>query len=256
MLCKVSTLVSLEPLSQAKRLSRFNLSSQASIFLSMIGIFAGIYACSTSALAEVEEDFNQEVSEYGYNISSLSNDVITKLFIDNYIDDDVAIYLSNLGSSHDHGEFVGRNADDLAGIPAAFSASTNSRGFDDAFIPETVWSLDASTGAHLNHISGGPNSGIYVVFGGSPEIYDFWIRTSFGLWANNHIFGASVLPGTSPKVQVASCGGSSAERSNLDYCNEQQLAANQVSDRPSKPEQNQSDTAQQIASNNLSSGVD
>ena len=138
MLCKVSTIFSLEPLSQAKRLARFILSSQASIFLSMIGIFAGIYACSTSALAEIEEDFNQEVSEYGYNISSLSNDVITKLFIDNYIDDDVAIYLSNLGSSHDHGEFVGRNADDLAGIPPAFSASTNSRGFDNAFIPETV----------------------------------------------------------------------------------------------------------------------
>ena len=74
------------------------------------------------------------------------------------------------------------------------------------------------------------------------------------MWANNNIGGASVLLDTSPKIQVASCGGSSAERSNLDYCNEQQLAANQVVNSSSNTEQSDTDTAKQTTATNLPYG--
>ena len=61
MISTISTLISLKPLSQDKNLSRFYLSRQACIFFSIMGVFVGIYACSSSALAEAEEDINQEV---------------------------------------------------------------------------------------------------------------------------------------------------------------------------------------------------
>jgi hypothetical protein len=75
------------------------------------------------------------------------------------------------------------------------------------------------------------------------------------LWANNNTGGAPVLLRTPPEFQVVSCGGSSAERSNLDYCNNAKLTADQLNDPSSKPEQSGSDTLTQPASNNvLSSG--
>jgi hypothetical protein len=255
MLCKVSSLGSLKPFSRFNGWSRFNLSSNARVFFGIIGIFVGTSACSSSALAEVEEDTNQEVNKPGYSVTTLSNNIITSIFIDNDSNEDVARYLLNLDGSHDHAEFVDRNAEEHAGSQPAFSSPTNPHGFDDAPIPETVWSLDASTGAHLDHISAGPSSDIYAVFGGSPEINNFWIKASFALWANNNTGGASVLLGTSPEFQVASCGASSAERSNLDYCNNAKLTADQLNDQSSKPEQSGSDTAAQADSNNvLSSG--
>jgi hypothetical protein len=253
MLCKVSSLSSLKPLSHFNGWSQFNLSSKARIFFGIIGIFAGTYACSSSALAEVEEDTNQEVNKPGYSASTLSNNIITNLFIDNYTDEDVARYLLNLDRSHNNAESVDRDVEKYTGSHPAFSSSTNPHGFDDAHIPETVWSLDASTGAHLDHISGGPGSDIYAVFGGSPTVNDFWIRASFGLWADNNTSGASVLLGTSSKFQVASCGGSSAEHGGLDYCDDAKLAANQLSDQSSKLEQSGSGTATQGASNNVPS---
>jgi hypothetical protein len=254
-LCEVPSLGSLKPLSHFNGWSRFKLSSKARVFFGII-VFVGTYACSSSALAEVEEDTNQEVNKSDYSVPTLSNNIMTNLLIDNYTDEDVASYLLNLDSSHDHAEFVDRNAEEHAGRQPAFSSSTNPHGFDDPLIPGTVWSLDASTGAHLDHIAEGSGSDIYAAFGGSPEINDFWIRANFGLWANNNTGGAPVLLDTPLEFQVASCGGSSAERSNLDYCNNAKLTSDQLNDPSSKPVQSGSDTATQPASNNVPSSGD
>ena len=251
MLCENFIAHLLKAVSEDTSLSRFNLSRKARIFFGILGILAGTYACPSSALAEVEEDTNQAVNKPVNNLSATSNHIITNLLIEDYANEEMARYLSKLDSSHDHAEFVDVSAEKLPRSPRPFSTSTNSYEFDNALIPETVWSLNASTGAHLDQISGGPGSDIYVVFGGSAEINDFWIRMNFGLWANNKVSMASVLLGTSPKFQAASCGGSAAERGDLDYCDKAKLAASQPSDLSSKPEQNDSDGANQTASNNV-----
>jgi hypothetical protein len=251
MLSRASSLSSLKPLSYSNGRAPFNFNSKARVFFGIIGIFAWTYACSSSAFAEIEEDTNQELNKPGYSISTLSNYIMTNLLIDNHTDEDVARYLSTLDNPHNDTDRVGREAEIYTGSHPAFPSSANSHGFDDAFIPETVWSLNVSTGAHLDHISGGPGSEIYTVFGGRPKINDFWIRAIFGSWKDNNADRASGLLIASPKVQVASCGGSSAEHSDLDYCDSTKLVADQVSDTSLKPGQSNSSASTQSANNNV-----
>src|SRR5271169_6267654 len=241
MLARVSSLSSLEP--QFNGWSRFNLSSKARVFFGIISVFAGTYAYSSSAMAEVEEDTSQEINKPGYSTPTLSNDITANLLIDNYTNEDMVRYLSTLDSFHNEADLVNRDAETYTGSHPAFSSSTNPHGIDDALIPETVWSLDASSGTHLDHIPGGPGSDIYAVFGGRPEINNFWIGASFGWWANKNTDGASGLLVAPPKFQVASCGGSSAEHSDLDYCDSAKLAADQPSDAPHNPEQSNNNTS-------------
>jgi hypothetical protein len=140
---RVSSHSSLDPLSQFNGWSRFNLSIKGHLFFSIIGVFAGAYACSSSALAEVEEDTNQGVNNHNYSIPMSYNDIMTNLLIYNYTDEDVARYLSTLDSSHNGTDLIHRDAETSNGGHTAFSSSTNPHGIGDPFIPETVWSLDA-----------------------------------------------------------------------------------------------------------------
>jgi hypothetical protein len=252
---RVSSLSSLEPLSQFNGWSRFHLSSKARLFFSIIGVFAGAYACSSSALAEVEEDTNQEVNKHIYSIPMSYNDIMTNLLIHNYTDEDLAIYLSTLDSSHSGADLIYRDAETNNSGHIAFSSSTKSHGIDDPFIPETVWSFDASTGAHLDNISGRPGSDIYAVFEGSPELNDFFVRAVFASSADNNTdIAGSLFP--PPKFQVASCGGNSAEHSDLDYCNNLNLITDKLNDTSPQSKQIANNTATQAPGENLLSSSD
>jgi hypothetical protein len=251
---------SLKPFSHFNGRSRFNFSSKARVLFGAVGVFAGMSFCSSPALAKAEEETRQEVNNSGDSIRILSNDIPNNNFpIDTYVDEYLARYLSTLDSSHNDADHVHRDAETYTdshpptytGSHPAFPSSTNPHGFDDPFIPETVWSLDASSGAHVGHISGEPGSDIYAVFGGSPEINEFWTRAISGPEVYNYTGKASSLLFVSIKFQVASCGGSSAEHSDLDYCDKVQLSAGQSSDSSLKSKEGNSNTATQNPSNDV-----
>jgi hypothetical protein len=252
---RVSSHSSLDPLSQFNGRSRFNLSSKGRLFFSIIGVFAGAYACSSSALAEIEEDTNQGVNNYNYSIPTSYDNIMTNLVIYNHTDEDVARYLSTLDSSHNGTDLIHRDAETSNGGHTAFSSSTNPHGMYNPFIPEAVWSFDASTGAHLDNISGRPGSDIYAVFGGSPDLNDFLVRAVFASSADNNTDIADLLF-PPPKFQVASCGGTSAERSDLDYCNILKLITDKLNDTSAQSKQSDIDIATQAPDENVLSSTD
>jgi hypothetical protein len=247
---RASSPSSLKLLSQFNDRSRSSISGKARVLLGVIGIFAWTYSGSSSALAEGEEGAGQEINNPGSSIPTLSNGALTNLLTSSYADEEVARYLSTLDGSRNAADPLDRDVEKYAGSHPAFRSSTNPEGFDDLLIPEAVWSLDASTGAHLDHISAGPGSDVYAVFGSRAEINDFWMRAMASSWIYNNTNKASGFFFTPIQFQVASCGGSSAERSNLDYCDNVNLLWDQQNDSPVKSQQKDSNTATQSASNN------
>jgi hypothetical protein len=241
---------SIRPFSHRSGRSRFNLSN-AYAFFGVIGIFAGAYSSLSSALAEPEESAGQETSSPSSSTPTLSNGTLTNLLSNSYADEEVARYLSTLDGSRNAADPVDRDVEKYAGSHPAFHSSTSPEGFDDLLIPETVWSLDANTGGHLDHISGGPDSDIYAVFNSRMTVNNFWIKEIFGSWMYNNSNKDSGFFFTPIQFQVASCGGSSAERSNLEYCNNVTLLNTSQDDPPVKSAQNNSNTATQSASNNV-----
>jgi hypothetical protein len=232
----------------------FPLGRKARAAFGVAGIFVGAYACLSSAAAEVEEDAGQGVGSSGYSATTLSDGTKTTFIIDRANDEDILTYLSNLNNSHGDIEYSRGNTGLYTNGHPEFSTSKTLNGFDDALIPEAVWSLDGSGGDHLDRIPGGPGTEIYTAFGGRRETTDFWASATFVSWGGDNTYKTSdLLP---PQFQVASCGGSSAEHSNLAYCNNIALIAAQIADQPQKPTQNSSNSAaQQANSNGLSSSV-
>jgi hypothetical protein len=91
-------------------------------------------------------------------------------------------------------------------------------GFDDVFAPEAVWSLDVSTGAHLEHNSGEVGSELDIALSGYRMATRLRAREIFDPWTNDNPDGDSDIPLVSPsQLQVASCNGF-AERPTLDRC--------------------------------------
>lgn len=221
-----------ERLSHFKGYSRSEMSSKARVLFGVVSIFAGTYACLSPASAEVEEGTSQDGGKPA-GITTLSDDTITNLFIDNSVDDGLGAHTS--------------------GRPA-FPSMRNPNGFD--LIPETVWSLDASTGVHLDHTSVGPGSEFYTIPGGRPEIEDFWIGAISGSWSGRNTYDTPESLIAPPQFQVASCGGSSPERSNLDYCNHAQVVAGQLGNPSQKLGPSDSDTEVKGDSNNVLSSSD
>jgi hypothetical protein len=209
------------------------------VLFGIAGVLAGAYACSSSASAEIEENVNQEVGKSRYSISALSHNAVTNLS-DNEINlDDVDKYLSP-DNSRDIAESVLREVGAYTGAHPVFASSNGLNGFDDAFIPETVWSLDANTGVHLDRVSYGSDSAIYAVVGRRRESTDFWLRAIFGSSRGNDSEGASSLPFAPLQLQVGSCGGSSPERGDLDYCEVSNNVASQVKNNNEQKSDNNS----------------
>jgi hypothetical protein len=180
-------LKSLGPVSHVSGGSSFNQISKTNPLVNIIGIFLGVYVYSSAAFAEVEEEPNQDEGKSSYSIITLSRGTTTtNLSVDGIINMDSQL------------EFPSSNDPDR---------------FDEVLIPETVWSLDGSIGDHPGRVSGGFGSETHI-FGGNLEHTGFWNNAIDDFRGDKEKY--SLLPPS--QFQVASCGGGSAEHSNLDYC--------------------------------------
>jgi hypothetical protein len=153
----------------------------------IVGVFVGAYAYSPSVMAEGEEGSSQDESTYSSDIPAMIR-VIINSTID--LEGDAASDISNVDYYH----------------------------INNIRIPDTVWNLDASPEVHLGRIDGGADSATYAIFGARREHAGFWSGTTLGLWNDNAANPGPNLLIPPALFQVASCGGSSAEHSNLDYC--------------------------------------
>ena len=170
------------------------------------------------ALAEAEETAGTGNSVSDYNQSSFSFDL--------------ADYSTGGNFSR---EF------DLNPAPNAVLGSSVNLG--DVFIPATVWSLNSSTGDHLDRIPGEVDTDLEGALGNHRISTDFWTQTIGRFWAVKDSYRA--FDGTSfsaLRVQLASCGGNSAERRNLVFCN-------------INPDSMQQDNAETTEGNTASTGI-
>jgi hypothetical protein len=195
----------LERLPHISSNSRAELIGKTRAVFGIVGVFVGVYTYSPSVMAEGEEVFSQDESTYGYEMP-----IILRGLINNTIEteDATSFDLSTIDYYH----------------------------INNVHIPATVWSLDVSTGVHLDRISGGSGSATYAVFGGRLERTDFWSRAILGLWNHNITSPGPNLLITPTLFQVASCGGSSAEHSNLDYCDSNDINADKHNDNSKNDE--------------------
>jgi hypothetical protein len=161
---------------------------KANTLVGAIGIFVGLYVYSSAALAEVEDDVNQDDGNSVYRISSLSRGVNANFSIDS---------VTNIDSQLE------------------FSSPKDPSRFDEAVIPEAVWSLDASIGDPPDRISGGLGSETHIISGSGLESIGSWKNKAAASFSSYERPYSLLLP---PPFQVASCGGSSAEHSDLAYC--------------------------------------
>jgi hypothetical protein len=184
----------------------------------IVGVFVGAYAYSPSVMAEGEEVSSQDESTYGYDTPIILRGLINNTI---EIEDDTSFDLSAIDYYH----------------------------INNVHIPATVWSLDVSTGVHLDRISGGSGSATYAVFGSRLERTDFWSRAILGLWNDNITSPGPNLLITPALFQVASCGGSSAEHSNLDYCDSNDINADKHNDNSKNDERDKGNS--QGADNNV-----
>jgi hypothetical protein len=196
-----------------------DLANKARALLGIAGIVAGIYASSSSALAEVEETANQELGQPDESVPALSRDAPTNVFIEGVTNDDVAELQRN-EQIYDDGR-------------AALSSSRNPRGFDDALIPQAVWSLDVNTGAHISHVSGGLDPDLYAIFGEQTRPTDFLATAIVSTWGIQ-VYGVIKLSTAPPKFQSASCSGNSAEHSDLGYCSNIDINADAFNNKKSQ----------------------
>jgi hypothetical protein len=198
--------------------------------LGIVGVFVGSYACSSSVMADVEAVPSQDDSTYdGYLPKTIQG------LIKNTID-------------------IEYNTDsDLSKVNYYYT--------NNVHIPDAVWNLDASTETYLDRVSGGSEAVTYAVFVGRSNEFggrlgraDFWSRMTFGLWNDNTANSGPNLLIPPALLQVASCGGSSAERNNLDYCGSNDANdanADQFGDNYNKYDPDKNTSATQGTGNNL-----
>ena len=175
------------------------------MFYGILGSLIGIYFNSTAALAEVEE-VSKDQGELINSISTLPVGLSIDLFVDDY---------DNISNK----EIVNLH-------------------LDENIIPETVWSLHHSNNpVHLERIHDGVETPIDTGTGAHFDSSSSWIRTSFASRHGNSGHASGGLLSVSPlQFQVASCGGSHAERRDLDYCSlndgvlEQEIEQQDLSD--------------------------
>jgi len=204
------------------------------------------------AIAEVEDASDEPDFVYKYIGSSFSIDFIISLFAS---DDSGTLFNPTKITEYDQ-----NNRDSTARGHVESDVSENLNSFLGARIPDAVWSLDASTGAHLDHISSDFGSELETTREAAQEGTDLWTRArlSFALEDNNSSNYHSipdVLPIAIPDnlpiaMQVASCGGSSAEHIDLDYCDIVSNSTKQPGTNPSS-----SNTAAIVTTQDISSSI-
>jgi hypothetical protein len=204
--------------------SPFELMCEARTFFRLGGIVVGlaIGSSSTSTLAEVEEAARQDEFISDYSGSAPTYNVIVNSIVNNYynITNQVDEYPTPANIFNNGTEFIQYNTENAsAGRGNNSDLSKNVNSFGDVFVPEAVWSLDVSTGVHLDHLSGEFGSEFGTTLGGRIKNADFWTRAIPSLWTDKNAGITSDVPPFLPlQLQVASCGGNSAEHSDLDLC--------------------------------------
>lgn len=185
-----------------------------------VGIAVGISVRLSSASAEIEE-----VSDQGY-ISNYSESAFTHNFVVNLVvnnDRSITVEPGNFMDNLLYGD--GRFTSSTTAQRDKSGPSTNQDNFGEALIPEAIWSLDVSTGVHLDRVFGEFGSQII----GYQDLSDWWTNVIIGSGKDkngNIIFDSPALP---PQFQVASCHDKAIERSNPEYCNISYELTNQYS---------------------------
>jgi hypothetical protein len=191
------------------------------------------------------------MSDYTGHASTLIDQSVANSY--DKIAEQIGEYYSIFSTGYSEIEFMkyDTNSENTTTHPDRPSSSKNLDSFGGAFFPETVWSLDVSTGAHLENISSELGSEFDTMLGGGYKNTYLWTRAISGLWTDNNADNYSdTLPSLSLQFQVASCGGNAAERSDLEYCYNDGNAVGQDSGSFKKVEQgNDSHSATSINNN-------
>jgi hypothetical protein len=128
---------------------------------------------------------------------------------------------------------------------------------DEDLVPEAVWSLHNNSPVHLGRIRDGVETFIDTGTGAHFDSPSSWIRTSFALWIGNNTYtSGGLLPVPLLQFQVASCGGSHAERRDLDYCSIRDGVLRQEIEQQSLSDANDGNTKLEDANNNVISPND
>jgi len=164
----------------------------------VIVFIACVSVSLSSALAEIEEATGQDAVVPDDILTAPPWESIRLLSVNNY------------------GAFTGDDAIDSH--VDKFSQTKNLNSLSDLFAPDAVWSLDVSTGAHLDHESSGFGSELDMAPPDDRKINGWWTKESVGFWTGMSADIASdELLSSAQQLQVASCGGN-VEHRDLDYC--------------------------------------
>jgi hypothetical protein len=199
--------------------SRAELIGKMRAVFGIVGVFVGVYTYSPSVMAEGEEVSSQDDNMYGYGMPTILRGLINNTI---EFENDASSGLSNIDYYH----------------------------INNVHIPDAVWSLDVSAGVNLDRGSGGSRSATYAVFGGSPKNTEVWSLTIPGLWNDNITNHGQTLLVSPDLFQVASCGGSYAERINLEYCDSNDVNKDKRNDNTNNKRDKDS-SATQGADNNV-----
>ena len=169
------------------------LADEASIAFHTVGTVILVLLSLSSAHAEIEEIAAPDGALFDYSRQPLQTELIIN-----------PLYRNNISTS------VILNSD----------SKINEYGMDTIVIPETVWSLDVSVGAHLREISWDPAAELEVTLrDDGRRINELWARKSSDLWVDKGLGGSPIAPVfPSVQIQVASCGSDAPEGTDLDYC--------------------------------------
>jgi hypothetical protein len=199
--------------------SLFELIGEAHTFFRAVGFAVGISVSLSSASAEIEEAFGQEGHMANYTDDNLTHDLITNFLVNNYdspTDQQVAneLFYDLLynGTTSRHAPTDDTNTTthwDGSG------RSTDLDNFAGASIPEAIWSLDVS----FDRVSGGFGSDSGMVLGGLLKSPDLWTKEFTGLWTDTTADRTYPVLLSLSQFQVASCGGGSSERKDMEHCN-------------------------------------
>jgi hypothetical protein len=171
----------------------FELMRGARTISSAIGIVLGITVGSSPTLAEVEEAASPDEVQLDYN-----------------------------GLPHTRSfafDLMGSTETQREGYDTLFNIGNNTltNGLDDVLIPEAVWSLDASSGVHLDRVYGEFPLKMHSGTVDRQEASDLWKSAIPAMWTVEGASDGSQF--IQFPLQVASCGGTIAERNDLEYCN-------------------------------------
>jgi hypothetical protein len=212
---RISRLGILGLLPRLSALSRFELTGEARTFFRAVAIAVGISVSLSSASAETEEVSGRDDRVSNYTGYTYTRDLLGTFFVTNYDsnmeqqDDEELTYDMLYKGNESRRPPTNKDTTTHWGESGR---STYLDNFGVVPIPDALWSLDdrsdrVSDGSELDTALGG---------------HDSWTGDLGGWTDMSANTAVDVLLTVPPRFQVASCGGSSPEHSNLEQCNVRQ----------------------------------